>query len=230
MSVLEFDQDAAARLTAVYVTPDVIAQRAQLLEVMGLCVGDRVLDAGCDAGFLTLELAERVGASGRVTGVDKSPVQLGLAAARCKARSWVAFREADATQLPCGNGELDVVVSAQVLEYVTDVGQALRELARVVRPGGTISSLEFSVPPPPVWLPLWRLYTRVVLPVGGFLGGGRAWATVGRFLGPSIEEHYRRYPVDTHVDLWRDAGLVDVQARSMSLGGGLVMWGRKPDG
>ena len=100
----------------------------------------------------------------------------------------------------------------------------------MVRPGGTISSLEFSVPPPPVWLPLWRLYTRVVLPVGGFLGGGRAWATVGRFLGPSIEEHYRRYPVDTHVDLWRDAGLVDVQARSMSLGGGLVMWGRKPDG
>jgi demethylmenaquinone methyltransferase/2-methoxy-6-polyprenyl-1,4-benzoquinol methylase len=99
----------------------------------------------------------------------------------------------------------------------------------VVRPGGTLSSLEFFVPPPPVWLPAWRLYTRLVLPVGGFLGGGRAWATVGRFLGPSIEEHYRHYPVDAHVDMWRDAGLVEVQARPMSLGGGLVMWGRKPD-
>jgi SAM-dependent methyltransferase len=142
MTQLQFDPEAAARLTAVYVTPDVIAQRARLLEVMGLGAGDRVLDVGCGAGFLSLELAERVGASGRVLGVDVSRVQLELAAARCASRSWVTFREADAMHLPCGAGELDVVVSAQVLEYVVDVDQALRELARVVRPGGRVYVLD----------------------------------------------------------------------------------------
>lgn len=141
-TMLEFDQEAAARLTAVYVTPDVIAQRAQLLEAMALRAGDRVLDVGCGAGFLSLELAERVGASGRVLGVDVSEAQLGLAAARCAHRSWVSFREANASALPCSDAEHDVVVSAQVLEYVSDVGAALRELARVVRPGGRVFVLD----------------------------------------------------------------------------------------
>jgi demethylmenaquinone methyltransferase/2-methoxy-6-polyprenyl-1,4-benzoquinol methylase len=134
-----------------------------------------------------------------------------------------------AEQLPFPDATFDAMTFTYLLRYVSDPAATVRELARVVRPGGTISSLEFFVPSPPVWKPLWRLYTRVVLPIGGFIGGGRAWATVGRFLGPSIEEHYRRYPVAAHVAMWEKAGLVDVHARPMSLGGGLVMWGRKPD-
>jgi hypothetical protein len=50
---------------------------------------------------------------------------------------------------------------------------------------------------------------------------------VGRFLGPSISAHYRRYPLDAHVAAWRAAGLTDVEVDLMSLGGGLVMWGSK---
>jgi demethylmenaquinone methyltransferase/2-methoxy-6-polyprenyl-1,4-benzoquinol methylase len=61
----------------------------------------------------------------------------------------------------------------------------------------------------------------------GLLTGGPEWWRVGRFLGPSISEHYRRYPVEWHVQAWQEAGLVDVQVRRMSLGGGLVMWARK---
>jgi len=67
-------------------------------------------------------------------------------------------------------------------------------------------------------------------PGAGFLTGGREWAHVGRFLGPSIEQHYRSYPVARHVEMWQDAGLEDVRVRTMSLGGGLVMRGRRAGG
>ena len=73
----------------------------------------------------------------------------------------------------------------------------------------------------------WWLYTRAVLPVAGAVHGGRAWFDVGRFLGPSISEHYRRHPVDWTAAAWERAGITDVGVRRMSLGGGLVMWGRR---
>jgi demethylmenaquinone methyltransferase/2-methoxy-6-polyprenyl-1,4-benzoquinol methylase len=180
----------------------------------------RILDVATGTAGVALMLTERSDAE--VVGIDLTEQMLRIGRERVAASD-----RADRIDLVCGRAEqlpfpdatFDALTFTYLLRYVADPGATLTELARVVRPGGAISSLEFYVPPPPVWLPLWRLYTRVVLPIGGFVGGGRAWATVGRFLGPSIEEHYRRYPVDAHVDLW-----------PMSLGGGLVMWGRKPDG
>ena len=77
------------------------------------------------------------------------------------------------------------------------------------------------------WHPMWWLYTRAVLPVAGWLTGGREWFVVGRFLGPSISEHYRRWPLSRTVEAWRRAGFESVGVRVMSLGGGLVMWGRR---
>jgi demethylmenaquinone methyltransferase/2-methoxy-6-polyprenyl-1,4-benzoquinol methylase len=191
----------------------------------------RVLDVATGTAGVALMLTERTGAE--VVGIDLTEQMLREGRQRVDGAG-----RADRIDLVCGRAEqlpfpdatFDALTFTYLLRYVADPGATVRELARVVRPGGTLSSLEFFVPPPPVWLPAWRLYTRLVLPAAGFVGGGRAWARVGRFLGPSIEEHYRHYPVDAHVDLWRDAGLVDVQARPMSLGGGLVMWGRKPDG
>ncbi|HYA67382.1 MAG TPA: hypothetical protein VED63_01505, partial [Acidimicrobiales bacterium] len=70
-------------------------------------------------------------------------------------------------------------------------------------------------------------YTRLVLPVAGYVTGGTEWYRVGVFLGPSISRHYRRYPVSWTVEAWRRAGMAEVEVRTMSLGGGLVMWGRK---
>ena len=94
-------------------------------------------------------------------------------------------------------------------------------------PGGTLASLEFNVPPQPAWRAAWWCYTRLALPVLGSLTGGPAWYRVGRFLGPSISEHYREHPLAWHVAAWQAAGLTEVGTELMSLGGGLVMWGRK---
>ena len=110
-----------------------------------------------------------------------------------------------------------------------DPAATLRELARVVKPGGTIASLEFAVPSQRRWRRAWWFYTRAVLPVAGLLTGGRAWWRVGRFLGPSISLHYRSFPVTWTVEAWRSAGIDHVETRSMSLGGGLVMSGYRAE-
>ncbi len=191
----------------------------------------RVLDVATGTAGVALMLAGRSGAD--VVGIDLTEQMLRGGRDRVQRAGRtdrIRLLCGRAEQLPFPDATFDAMTFTYLLRYVADPAATVRELARVVRPGGTIASLEFFVPPPPVWLPLWRLYTRLVLPIGGFAGGGRAWATVGRFLGPSIEEHYRRYPLDSHIAMWEAAGLVDVHARPMSLGGGLVMWGRKADG
>ncbi|MGH9296909.1 MAG: class I SAM-dependent methyltransferase, partial [Acidimicrobiales bacterium] len=139
----------------------------------------------------------------------------------------VSFVLGRGEQLPFADGTFDALTFTYLLRYVDDASAALNELARVVRPGGLVASLEFAVPESRFWRAWWWLYTRAVLPLAGAATGGRQWWDVGRFLGPSISEHYRRYPLGWTVQAWIDAGLSDVGAKPMSLGGGLVMWGRK---
>jgi demethylmenaquinone methyltransferase/2-methoxy-6-polyprenyl-1,4-benzoquinol methylase len=167
-----------------------------------------------DAEITGIDLTEQMLRRGRARVADAGQRRIRLAVAR-------------AEQLPFSDAAFDALTFTYLLRYVSDPAATLCELARVVRPGGIVASLEFGVPPRPVWLPAWRLYTRVVLPGAGYLTGGRQWSRVGRFLGPSIEEHYRRYPIERHVAMWRAAGIEDVRVRTMSLGGGLVMRGRR---
>jgi demethylmenaquinone methyltransferase/2-methoxy-6-polyprenyl-1,4-benzoquinol methylase len=186
-----------------------------------------VLDVATGTAGVALMLARRTDA--QITGVDltEQMVRRGRDRVAESGERRIRLAIARAEQLPFPDATFDALTFTYLLRYVTDPAATLRELARVVRPGGTVASLEFAVPPAPVWLPAWRLYTRVVLPAAGLLTGGREWAHVGRFLGPSIEEHYRRFPVARHVAIWREAGFEDVRTRTMSLGGGLVMRGRR---
>ena len=132
-----------------------------------------------------------------------------------------------AEQLPFPDASFDGLTFTYLLRYVADPAATLRELVRVLHPGAPIASLEFFVPPNPFWRAWWWLYTRTLLPVAGGLLGGREWWAVGRFLGPNISSHYRRYPLHSTIGAWRDAGIVDIGTRLMSLGGGLVMWGTR---
>ncbi|MDP9443777.1 MAG: class I SAM-dependent methyltransferase [Actinomycetota bacterium] len=189
-----------------------------------------VLDVATGTCGVALLLAERTGAT--VTGIDLTEQMLrrGRDRVRDRGRSdRIRLVVGRAEQLPFPDGCFDALTFTYLLRYVADPAATLRELARVVRGGGTVASLEFAVPPNPWWRAWWLLYTRALLPAGGLVMGGREWYYVGRFLGPSISAHYRRYPVDWTVLAWRAAGLTDVTVRRMSLGGGLVMSGRKAD-
>jgi demethylmenaquinone methyltransferase/2-methoxy-6-polyprenyl-1,4-benzoquinol methylase len=132
-----------------------------------------------------------------------------------------------AEQLPFPDGAFDALTFTYLLRYVDDPQATLCELARVVKPGGAVASLEFLLPPSRFWRAWWWLYTRLLLPAGGWVTGGREWYTVGRFLGPNISAHYRKYPLRWTMDAWQKAGFENVGARVMSLGGGLVMWGTR---
>lgn len=190
----------------------------------------RVLDVATGTAGVAMSLTERTGA--RVVGIDLTEEMLRQGKARVASRGpdgRISLLAGRAEQLPFEDATFDALTFTYLLRYVADPAATIAELARVVRPGGFVSSLEFGVPGNAVWRNAWRLYTRVVLPIGGLVGGGREWARVGWFLGPSIERHYATYPVAEHVRMWHQAGLIDVQTRPMSLGGGLVMWGRKRD-
>ena len=113
-----------------------------------------------------------------------------------------------------------------LLRYVDDPAATLRELARVVRPDGTVAMLEFGVPQAGAMRALWELYVRLVLPLAGrLLSPG--WHDVGRFLGTSIRDFEARLPLERQLELWSSAGLGNLQARRLSLGGGVVVWGRR---
>lgn len=195
----------------------------------GTAPGQRVLDVATGPAGVALAVAERTGA--RVVGVDLNEPMLreGMHNVRSAGRADdITLLVGRAEQLPFHDEAFDAVSFSYLLRYVDDPGAVIAEMARCLRPGGTMASLEFFVPPAPGWRALWRLYTALVLPAAGWVLGGRPWWAVGRFLGPSITGHYRAHPLAEHVRAWERAGLGDVGWRVMSVGGGLVMWGTKP--
>ena len=187
-----------------------------------------VLDVASGTAGVARQLARRTAA--RVVGVDLTEQMVRVGKQRVHADGFdgrVSLTVGRAEELPVADAAVDALTVTYLLRYVADPAATLRELVRVVRHGGVVSSLEFAVPEHRLWHPAWVFYTRILLPLLGLLAGGPQWWRVGRFLGPSISEHYRRYPVQWQVRAWQEAGLVDVQVRRMSLGGGLVMWARK---
>lgn len=182
--------------------------------------GDRVLDVATGTGLVAAELIRQKGCA--VVGLDQSPEMLALARERLPA---VELVEASAESLPFADASFDALTFTYLLRYVDDPGATLAELTRVVRPGGTIAALEFAVPRG-VWGPFWRVYVGAVLPTAG-RAIDPGWHEVGRFLGGSIREFWRRYPLGRQHDLWRAAGVEDVQYRRLSLGGGIVIWGHR---
>jgi demethylmenaquinone methyltransferase / 2-methoxy-6-polyprenyl-1,4-benzoquinol methylase len=187
-----------------------------------------VLDVATGPAGVALAVAARTGAD--VVGVDLNEPMLraGLPSVlRPGRRGRVRLAAGRADQLPFADATFDAVTFSYLLRYVDDPAATLAEMARCLRPGGTMASLEFAVPPQPLWHGAWWCYTRLALPVLGGITGGGAWYQVGTFLGPSISAHYRRYPLDAHVAAWRAAGLTGVGVQQMSLGGGLIMWGSK---
>jgi demethylmenaquinone methyltransferase / 2-methoxy-6-polyprenyl-1,4-benzoquinol methylase len=188
----------------------------------------RILDVATGTAGVAIALARSTDAN--VTGIDITEPMLERGRRRVDSAGLgdrVKLEVGRAEELSAGSGSFDAVSFTYLLRYVEDPSATLAELARVLRPGGVMASLDFFVPPNPVWRTAWWKYTRLVLPAAGMLLGGPVWWRVGRFLGPNISGHYRRWPLERIVDAWKAAGMVDVEYRVMSVGGGLVMWGRK---
>ena len=182
--------------------------------------GGHVLDVATGTGLVAAELVPR---GFRVTGVDQSPEM--LASARRRFGERLELVEASAEALPFDDASFDHLTVTYLLRYVEDPAATLVELARAVRPGGVVASLEFGVPGG-LARPAWEAYVRAGLPLAGrVLRNG--WSEVGDFLGDSIRVYWEAYPLERQLELWDAAGIRDVAVRCMSLGGGVVLWGRR---
>jgi demethylmenaquinone methyltransferase / 2-methoxy-6-polyprenyl-1,4-benzoquinol methylase len=202
--------------------------RRAMVATVGAEPDDRVLDVATGTGMVAAALVGRYRC--RVVGLDQSAEMLAGAEAKRRADPELAARvelvRGEAESLPFAEGEFDHLTFTYLLRYVDDPAATLGELARVVKPGGRIASLEFMLPPNPVARALWRVYGRLGLPALGRVIS-RDWYEVGRFLEPSISDFYRRLPLERQLELWRAAGIESVEARVMSLGGGVVISGER---
>jgi len=145
--------------------------------------GDRVLDACCGTGDLALEDLK---AGGHVIGLDFSERMLERARRKSDAIEWV---QGDATALPYEDGSFDAVTVGFGIRNVEDLEAGLRELARVLRPGGRLGCLEITRPQG-LMRPFFRLWFDGLVPLAGrVLPGGAAYtylpASVRRFPGPT---------------------------------------------
>jgi demethylmenaquinone methyltransferase / 2-methoxy-6-polyprenyl-1,4-benzoquinol methylase len=205
--------------------------RRTMVSKLGVGPSARVLDVAAGTGLVTAEIVRRYGC--RVVALDQSEEMLAGARRKlCADPALAASVEVvrgEAERLPFADAEFDGLTTGYLFRYVDDTAATIRELARVVSPGGTIASYEFHVPPSRPLRTLWQVYTRHGLPAVGRLAS-REWAEVGRFLSFSIPEFYERHPVERLCGEWRAVGIADVQARPMSFGAGLVMWGRRDRG
>ncbi|MGH8981086.1 MAG: class I SAM-dependent methyltransferase [Acidimicrobiales bacterium] len=201
--------------------------RAALVDAVSNGRPSLVLDVATGTAGVALAIHSRTGASVLGVDLDAGMLRAGAENVQRSAVGNVALARSRAEQLPLADESVDACSFTYLLRYVDDPAATIGELVRVVRRGGVIANLEFLVPPRPLWHGAWWLYTRAALPLAGLATGGTPWYRVGRFLGPSISEHYRRYPLEWTVRAWEDAGIEEVTVRRMSLGGGLVMWGRR---
>src|SRR6266550_3331074 len=208
-AVLSFGQDAR--------------WRARLVESLDASPGDVVLDVATGTGLVARAVSERYGCE--VVGLDRSADMLSAAAAR---DGHIPLVRARAESLPFADESFDHLTFTYLLRYVDDPAATMRELARVVRPGGRIAALDFGVPPNAFLRTLWRAYTAIGLPIVGRAISER-WSSVGGFLRGSIERFDAAHSQHAVERYWRDAGLVDVRVSHMSFGAGIVMTAEKAD-
>lgn len=188
--------------------------------------GSWVLDAASGTGLVARELAAK---NLRVVGLDPSPPMVRKGSARAREAGLedrTFFVGGRAESLPFPDGTFDAVTFTYLLRYVADPAATIAELARVLRPGGVMASLEFHVPPERWARAGWWIHTRAVMPL---LGGvvSPAWYRTGRFLGPDIAAFVGRFPLPVQVRWWQEAQIRRVRTRLMSNGAAVVTWGSK---
>ncbi|MFC6259326.1 demethylmenaquinone methyltransferase [Levilactobacillus fujinensis] len=200
--------------------------RKNVMQAMTINPGDFALDLCCGTGDWTLALANAVGPAGHVVGLDFSEVMLTQATAKVRAakrEDRITLRQGDAMQLPYPDNSFNVVTIGFGLRNVPDANQVLREMTRVVKPGGQVVCLETSQPTNPIVHAGWQLYFGHLVPL----------------MGRVVAHHYQAYnylqqsthhfvSVDELAAMFREAGLVKVHYTPFNLGAAAVHFGTKP--
>jgi demethylmenaquinone methyltransferase/2-methoxy-6-polyprenyl-1,4-benzoquinol methylase len=149
--------------------------RRRLVKRSGAKIGDRIFDAATGTGDLAFALAKVVGPQGSVIGGDFSEPMLERARVKqAESLPWLSFQFADVMQLPFPDESFDIVTISFGIRNVSDAEGGLKELLRVLKPGGRLMVLEFGTHEESYWLKLFGWYSRHILPLlGGLVTGER---------------------------------------------------------
>jgi demethylmenaquinone methyltransferase/2-methoxy-6-polyprenyl-1,4-benzoquinol methylase len=183
------------------------------------------LDVATGTAAVAVELATRTGC--RVTGIDQSADMLAQGRRAVDAAGLgdkITLMQGEAERLPFPDASFDALTFTYLLRYVADPGATLRELARVVRTGGVIASLEFGVPPSLVARLGWRAFSGVVAPLAG-RAMSPGWGHAMSYLRTSIPDFWRAHPMSEVVDMHRAAGIEDLRVKRLTFGAAVVIWG-----
>ena len=186
-----------------------------------------MLDVATGTAAVAIAMTERWGCT--VTGVDQSPDMLAqgrLAVDAAGLADRVTLRDGEAERLPFPDASFDAATFTYLLRYVADPAATLREIARVVRTGGVIASLEFGVPQSLLPRIGWRVLTGAALPAAGRLMSP-GWGHAMSFLRRSIPDFWREHPMWDVLDMHRAAGIEDLRIKRLAFGAGVVIWGTR---
>lgn len=201
------------------------AWRKKALTAMNVKPGQSVLDVCCGTGDWTLALAKAVGPSGSVTGLDFSANMLSVARQKLERERLrnVQLDCGDALAMPYPDHAFDHVSIGFGLRNLPDYMTALKEMHRVLKPGGTLTCLETSQPTIPGYAQLFFLYFRYVMPLLGKIFAGSYKEYVWLY------ESTRSFPdKKTLAGMFREAGFVDVKVISLTGGIAAIHCGKKP--
>ena len=201
--------------------------RRFLVQRMNALPGDRALDVAAGTQLVSRELAVRKGL--RVVALDQSERML-RAGSEVNHLAGLSDRVTPvlgrAERLPFADDAFGALTVTYLLRYVDDPEATVRELARVLRPGGSIGMLEFSRPEEVLPRAGWWTYTRVAMPVAGSIASP-AWARTAAFLGPNVSRFVEEHPLAEQVAWFQRAGIEHVRTRRFLFGTAVVLWGVK---
>ena len=196
--------------------------RREMVAALDLAPKSLVLDVATGTGLVARDIRERHEVS--IVGLDQSDEMIREASRR--GIDGFTLVRGDGQRMPFADGSFDAVTFTYLLRYVDDPATTLEELARVLRPGGVLASIEFGVPPNPLVRKAWEAYALLLFPAAARVVSP-GWRDVGDFLGRSIAMFDRNFPPERLASLWFAAGMRSVRTKRMSLGGGVVTMGRK---
>ncbi len=188
--------------------------------------GGAGLDVCCGTGMLTMEQARAAGPAGKITGLDFSENMIEVARQNIKDFEFgdnISFIQGDAACLPFADNTFDCATVGWGLRNVPDVFKAVREMARVVKPGGKVVSLDMAQPGAPVFREFyWLCFDRLIPAVGNLVSGNKK---AYKYFYSSSKGFMRQQEL---AGLFTRTGLVE--ARYLNLCGGVVaiVEGRKP--
>ncbi|GLR62952.1 bifunctional demethylmenaquinone methyltransferase/2-methoxy-6-polyprenyl-1,4-benzoquinol methylase UbiE [Marinospirillum insulare] len=186
------------------------------IELSGVRKGNKVLDIAGGTGDLTMQFSRLVGDEGEVILADINDSMLKVGRDRLLDRGYggnIRFVQANAEALPFPDNHFDVITIAFGLRNVTDKDKALKDMARILKPGGRLLVLEFSKPTNPLMSKAYDLYSFTALPLMGKILAGDSDSY--RYLAESIRMHPDQ---ETLKDMMQNVGLSDVEYHNMTSG------------